>query len=535
MRKHAAFPTGAPPPGYKLAVVNGLSFVVEARYTPLKTLGCGAYGVVCAAAVAGEEEHVAIKKMGGIFDETKGSLGEAKRALRELLLLRHLQHDNLLTLRHVMLPPPDCGDVYIVSDLLDSDLSRVIASPEALSEDHVRYFLYQLLCGVQFLHSANVVHRDLKPSNILVNRECDLRIADFGLARSLDEPSDLMPGVYGESGSVDSSSSSSSSNSISGGEGARAPGLEPNALMTQYVVTRWYRAPELLLLYDKYSHAVDLWSVGCILAELLGRKPLFPGHNFKHQLQLIIDLVGSPPADSLGKLDARIQSFVRMWSGRPAQPLATALPAASAEVLSLLERLLQFQPQDRLAADGALRHSYLDQFADEDDEVDEVDEVDEDDEVGSLPAEPPTTALRPDPPPCAARAVAGAVIGAVMGAVSVGAGSDTRVDTATNGPIALHKLVSMEGASARAIRRSLSEVEDSTLTWPKLRGMLLREVDFWAQVNGVPSAGAGVSDAGESGTATEGGLSGKRAASLLELTGDEHAFKRSTSGGDVGL
>ena len=380
MRKHAAFPTGAPPPGYRLTVVNGLSFVVEARYTPLKTLGCGAYGVVCAAAVAGEEEHVAIKKMGGIFDETKGSLGEAKRALRELLLLRHLQHDNLLTLRHVMLPPPDCGDVYIVSDLLDSDLSRVIASPEALSEDHVRYFLYQLLCGVQFLHSANVVHRDLKPSNILVNRECDLRIADFGLARSLDEPSDLMPGVYGESGSVDSSSSSSSS----GGEGARAPGLEPNALMTQYVVTRWYRAPELLLLYDKYSHAVDLWSVGCILAELLGRKPLFPGHNFKHQLQLIIDLVGSPPADSLGKVDARIQGFVRMWSGRPAQPLATALPAASAEVLSLLERLLQFQPQDRLAADGALRHSYLDQFADE--------EVDEVDEVGSLPAEPPTTA-----------------------------------------------------------------------------------------------------------------------------------------------
>ena len=599
MRKHAAFPTGAPPPGYKLAVVNGLSFVVEARYTPLKTLGCGAYGVVCAAAVAGEEEHVAIKKMGGIFDETKGSLGEAKRALRELLLLRHLQHDNLLTLRHVMLPPPDCGDVYIVSDLLDSDLSRVIASPEALSEDHVRYFLYQLLCGVQFLHSANVVHRDLKPSNILVNRECDLRIADFGLARSLDEkvvePSDLMPGVYGESGSVDSSSSSSSSNSNIGGEGARAPGLEPNALMTQYVVTRWYRAPELLLLYDKYSHAVDIWSVGCILAELLVRKPLFPGHNFKHQLQLIIDLVGSPPADSLGKVDARIQSFVRMWSGRPAQPLATALPAASAEVLSLLERLLQFQPQDRLAADGALRHSYLDQFADE--------EVDEDDEVGSLPAEPPTTALRPDPPPCAARAVAGAVIGAVMGAVSVGAGSDTRVDTATNGPIALHKLVSMEGASARAIRRSLSEIEDATLTWPKLRGMLLREVDFWAQVNGVPSAGAGGSGAGGSGAAeklgeshvakeatppwvqrdstscsswvgaclggislasgqasgsqgaapgsgldTPGesgvdsmvdgrrcGLSGKRAASLREQTGNEPAFKRSTSGDDDGL
>jgi len=622
MRKHAAFPTGAPPPGYRLTVVNGLSFVVEARYTPLKTLGCGAYGVVCAAAVAGEEEHVAIKKMGGIFDETKGSLGEAKRALRELLLLRHLQHDNLLTLRHVMLPPPDCGDVYIVSDLLDSDLSRVIASPEALSEDHVRYFLYQLLCGVQFLHSANVVHRDLKPSNILVNRECDLRIADFGLARSLDEkvvePSDLMPGVYGESGSVDSSSSSS------GGEGARAPGLEPSALMTQYVVTRWYRAPELLLLYDKYSHAVDIWSVGCILAELLVRKPLFPGHNFKHQLQLIIDLVGSPPADSLGKVDARIQGFVRMWSGRPAQPLATALPAASAEALSLLEHLLQFQPQDRIAADGALRHSYLDQFADEDGSLQAdppitalqadmpitalpadlpITALPADLPITALPADPPTTALPAGPPPCAERPMAGAVTGAMMGAVSVGAVGDTRVETATNGPIALHKLVSMEGASARAIRRCLSEIEDATLTWPKLRGMLLREVDFWAQVNGVPSAGAGGSGAGGSDAAEKlgeshvakeatppwvqrdssscsswvgaclggislassqasgsqgaapgsgldtpgesgvdsmvdgrrGGLSGKRAASLREQTGNEPACKRSTSGDDDGL
>ena len=205
------------PAGWRATNLHGLRFVVEERYRPLRTLGCGAYGFVCAASVAGATEQVAIKKMAGIFDEKAGRLGEAKRALRELLLLRHLQHENILSLRHVMLPPP-CNDVYIVSDLMDSDLSKVISSREPLSEDHICFFVYQLLCGLQYLHAANIVHRDLKPSNLLVNKDCELRIADFGLARSLDEPGEL--------------SADSCADATQGVE------PEPSNMMTQYVVTR---------------------------------------------------------------------------------------------------------------------------------------------------------------------------------------------------------------------------------------------------------------------------------------------------------
>lgn len=143
----AEVPPGAAaevPPGWHRCAVGGMTFLMESRFTPRGKLGHGAYGVVCSAAVQGEEDLVAIKRMPGIFDETKGILGEAKRALREILLLRHLQHDNVLCLRHLMLPPGRF-DVYLVTELMDTDLSCVIASPEPLTDDHCQYFAYQLL------------------------------------------------------------------------------------------------------------------------------------------------------------------------------------------------------------------------------------------------------------------------------------------------------------------------------------------------------------------------------------------------------
>lgn len=114
----------------------------------------------------------------------------------------------------------------------------------------MQYFLYQILRGLKYIHSANVLHRDLKPSNLLLNANCDLKICDFGLARTTSETD----------------------------------------FMTEYVVTRWYRAPELLLNSSEYTAAIDVWSVGCIFMELMDRKPLFPGRDHVHQLRLLMEV-----------------------------------------------------------------------------------------------------------------------------------------------------------------------------------------------------------------------------------------------------
>ena len=136
----------------------------------------------------------------------------------------------------------DFEDVYIISELMDTDLHRVIYSRQKLTDDHVQFFLYQMLCALKYMHSAKVLHRDLKPSNILLNSNCDLKICDFGLSRGL------------------------------------SPGQDTGDL-TEYVVTRWYRAPEIMLSCQDYTTAIDVWSVGCIFGEMLGRKPLFPGEG----------------------------------------------------------------------------------------------------------------------------------------------------------------------------------------------------------------------------------------------------------------
>ncbi|KAG6612920.1 CMGC/MAPK protein kinase [Phytophthora cinnamomi] len=173
-------------------------------------------------------------------------------------------------------------DTYIVTDLMETDLHRVINSPEALSSDHIAFITYQLLCGLRYVHSAHIIHRDVKPSNVLINRDCLVKLCDFGLARGID----IRPVTPN---SIDGSSTPSSQD----GEVALDEAL------TEYVVTRWYRAPELLLA-SRYSTAIDLWAVGCIIAEMFTRKALFPGHDHVHQLHLILQLVGSPPPDDMG-------------------------------------------------------------------------------------------------------------------------------------------------------------------------------------------------------------------------------------------
>lgn len=151
------------------------------NYRALSTIGCGAYGVVCSAVASRTNDSVAIKKIPNIFD----NLILAKRTYREIKILKHFKHDNCISIVDLFVPAgqneADFKNVYIVFDLMETDLHQIISSKQALTDEHIRYFLYQILRGLKYIHSANILHRDLKPSNLLVNENCDLKIGDFGL------------------------------------------------------------------------------------------------------------------------------------------------------------------------------------------------------------------------------------------------------------------------------------------------------------------------------------------------------------------
>ncbi|GMP43596.1 hypothetical protein CsSME_00012899 [Camellia sinensis var. sinensis] len=271
------------------------------------------------AAVNSEtREEVAIKKIGNAFDNRI----DAKRTLREIKLLLHMDHENVIAIKDIIRPPQkeNFNDVYTVSELMDTDLHQIIRSNQQLSNDHCRYFLYQLLRGLKYVHSANVLHRDLKPSNLLLNANCDLKIADFGLARTTSETD----------------------------------------FMTEYVVTRWYRAPELLLNCSEYTAAIDIWSVGCVFGEIMTRQPLFPGRDYVHQLRLITELIGSPDDASLGFLRSdNARRYVRQLPQYSRQQFSARFPNMSPAAVDLLEKMLVFDPNRRITVDGALSHPYL--------------------------------------------------------------------------------------------------------------------------------------------------------------------------------
>jgi len=299
-------------------MINSCKFVIDAKYEPIKPIGRGAYGVVCSARDKTNERKVAIKKITDAFED----LIDAKRILREAKLLRHFDHENVVGLRDMMNPPLEepFNDIYIVLDLMDTDLERIIGSNNDLTDHHVQYFIYQVLRGLKYIHSANVIHRDLKPSNLLLNADCDLKICDFGLARGVKDDVDL----------------------------------------TKYVVTRWYRAPELLCSCLDYDEKIDVWSVGCILAELLGRTPLWPGEDYIKQMDLIFSSIGTPTAQDVEFIsNEKAYQYIKRLKRKPKVPWSQKFPHVSAEALDLLDKMLRFNPNTRITVDEALEHPYL--------------------------------------------------------------------------------------------------------------------------------------------------------------------------------
>ena len=313
-------------------VVCGNLFEVKKKYVPIKPIGKGAYGIVCSAKDEKLNTKVAIKKITNAFE----NVVDAKRTLREIKLLRHLRHENIVPITDCMLPSKEeeysFNDVYVMYELMDTDLHQIIRSDQPLTDDHCQYFIYQLLRGLKYIHSADVLHRDLKPSNLLLNANCDLKICDFGLARTNTQDTN-------------------------------------RDFMTEYVVTRWYRAPELLLSCAEYSVAIDVWSCGCILAELLGRKPLFPGKDYVHQLNLITKVIGTPDEQDLYFVTSdKARRYLRQLPYSKPMDFKRLYPEANPLACDLIEKMLIFNPEKRINVEECLKHPYLASLHDTNDE-----------------------------------------------------------------------------------------------------------------------------------------------------------------------
>jgi len=314
-------------------LIRGQEFAVGSRFVNLKYLASGTYGMVVSAFDSQTLTNVAIKKISPFL-----SITTCQRTLREIRILQRLKHENIVDIIQILKPSSveQMKDIYLIETLMDTDLSQLIShqnGTKILTDDHILYFTYQLLRGVKYIHSANVLHRDLKPSNLLLNRSCDLKICDFGLARTVDEQA------------------------------------KDDSLLTEYVATRWYRAPEIMVSQRCYHKAIDLWSCGCILGEMLLGKPLFPGRHYVDQLNHIFSVIGSPTKEDLTSIkDPRARSYISRMPIKTKRVFSEYFPRGTSFGFDLLEKLLTFNPSNRYTTEQALNHPYLSQYSDPDDE-----------------------------------------------------------------------------------------------------------------------------------------------------------------------
>eukprot|EP01129_Flabellula_baltica_P005489 TRINITY_DN1994_c1_g1_i1.p1 TRINITY_DN1994_c1_g1~~TRINITY_DN1994_c1_g1_i1.p1 ORF type:complete len:520 (+),score=142.89 TRINITY_DN1994_c1_g1_i1:26-1585(+) len=299
-------------------------------YDVQELLGKGAYGVVWRVIDKVTEEVFALKKVFKAFQNSTDS----QRTYREVMLLRQLKHDRIIGIEKIIKAENE-EDLYIVFPYMDSDMHYAIRTG-ILEEDHKRFLVYQMLTALLFIHSAGVIHRDIKPENMLIDTSCALKVADFGLARCFDENED-----------------------------------EENYPMTDYVATRWYRAPEILFGSTVYTKAVDMWAVGCIVAELYGERPIFPGKSTIDQLARIMEITGRPSEEEL-EPSLSPQFISQMMNNLPrviTRSLASMYPQCDETAIDFMERCFKFNPSERMTVEEALSHPYLEDFRDTDEEI----------------------------------------------------------------------------------------------------------------------------------------------------------------------
>ncbi|KAL5013244.1 hypothetical protein ScPMuIL_007514 [Solemya velum] len=295
--------------------LNKAAWQVPQRYQLLTPVGAGAYGQVCSAL------------------DSKTTQRLQSRNLLDLPVCNPCQKDlqgiiGLLDCFTPMLNLATFDDLYLVTSLMGADLNNIVKT-QKLSDDHVQFLIYQILRGLKYIHSAGIIHRvSCFVIALTFNEDCELKILDFGLARQTEES------------------------------------------MTGYVATRWYRAPEIMLNWMHYNQTVDIWSVGCIMAEMLIGKPLFPGTDLWITAR-ILSLVGTPREKTLSRSQVReVSSYLRIKRGWPVPSFSVFFQCQEhlPTPIQLLERMLDLDADERITATGALAHPYLKQYADPTDE-----------------------------------------------------------------------------------------------------------------------------------------------------------------------
>ncbi|XP_017224486.2 cell division control protein 2 homolog A [Daucus carota subsp. sativus] len=297
-----------------ICVVDGMD-----QYEKVEKIGEGTYGVVYKARDRVTNETIALKKIRLEQDDE----GVPSTAIREISLLKEMQHDNIVRLMDVVHSEKR---LYLVFEYLDLDLKKHMDTCPEFAKDPriIKMFLYQMLRGIAYCHSHRVLHRDLKPQNLLIDRRTNvLKLADFGLARAF--------GI-------------------------------PVRVFTHEVVTLWYRAPEILLGARQYSTPVDVWSVGCIFAEMVNLRPLFPGDSEIDELYRIFRILGTPNENTWPGVTS-LPDFKTSFPKWPAMELSTVVPNLDSDGIDLLSKMLCLDPSKRPSARSALKHVYFSDIA----------------------------------------------------------------------------------------------------------------------------------------------------------------------------
>jgi len=296
---------------------TSVTFEVPPGWEFQRKLGTGAYGHV--ASFKNGEGAFAVKKLATPMMHRS----EARRFLREIKVMQGFDHPNVLGILDLWPGSgDDFSDVYIVTPLMDTDLHKILHVHNVkLTQNLLKILTYQLLQGVLALEFARVIHRDLKPSNLLVDVRGRLKIGDLGLSRATSEDVDL----------------------------------------TQYVVTRWYRGPEIVLKAGCYTKAIDTWSVGCIVFEMLTNTVLFKGKDYLDQVKSILSVLGTPTAEELQWLTPEAREFVLQFERYPQRSVGCHDLAKNADkqVIDFMDAALKFNPAHRPDFADMIKHPYL--------------------------------------------------------------------------------------------------------------------------------------------------------------------------------